>query len=1536
MTSSDDKRLGAGGDLGGAAAMEHHVFQFADFINGNGTYGKYGRDFSYTVSQMALVNPVAAGSIIGTIAMVGAIHSIATSSIVRYKRYRNQLNKLYREVDSDKGLNGRRGWFERKNENDFGTGPKPFEKELNRQLKEGLDGLKAVVGRDGHAKYQTASEYMDKRSKINTLGSVLAHSMQYLYLPKTIISSYETAYQELLKGSPKSSNSSNGVIYQPPTLEQIQKVLQSKADNTAYYPIMHQLQEQVETIKKAGKDICDGYRARQGYAIKRGNQRAIKYGNFLDEHWHKMYLKIEEKYRHVVNEFVSNSGYSNFCRGVDTIEDVKDSVTALSKALTDAAVGDMWVKQTQDGPEYYIVHKKYGLGGSKVDLEYINSGLASGVSNVVPDVDYLKDLCEDDKFTKYKESGRKILSSSTQSPNGGGVICKVHTNFTDQLMPLLHGSGTTCKIDEMYVKAWIVKYDGSAPVLAFSGTSTPSSGTNVVCFEILNYAAFVPKYFYAPYDAFTQAIITSGYLGENTIGGDTTTKTSAPDRRAKESANDVYDSTKRLFEDDEPKNDLNVSFDDGDSNKEKSDFEVVGSQEKSEDDKKEPTTSLSEHKSAISGGAWLPFGFYYWPGDKKVVFAGNNNGKIAYVEYSNLENGEGDAGETGESGEISANNWISKKPTYLMLFDNQKKKDNQTSKPTPTRDDNVDDNDDDKKDDNGGDAIVNNNTLINAIFVNFDSYDSENEVEDVEYIEATDDNNAIGGQNTKAIGPHSNKALGSGSGGVIEGIDCSDNSDPQDYIALGKTQYPLTYKSYLDKYIKMINPREGSVVYNVCSFDRMSKDNGYYKYSIDKDKDSKDPISMALYKSEIKFNSESNLSIPMAYLITVATQALADTNKVLFESEDDYKKILGSNAEKYIKTYKTAANESKKEGGSNSINESSYNASVRLFEEEGVDDPNQSTKNDVKRTEEIVTYVGGLRKKFEELKEKVTEFPEELKMPLAVFKYCIDRNLHETLKEVTDFFIKKMEKDRYYSVKNAAFEEMVNEVSDTKPTEVPDGNDPNLAAFNPDAGEKSVFYVKDKSDDIVTIVYKDEDGKVYERQISIEHMKKTAVNMSILTTFSEKNERIEACLSNKLKIRVGYTYRIDRKIIDKLEKVDENLARIYRYYKALNEGRVYEAANSGDRLFMVCEDITTERDGVIKMKLIIDGKEEERSYKINDIIALYNENGKKPLWTRYSMPTRLKEGTSYKLNTKSGKDFDSIFGEGFDANGVIKVEKNDADGSLITFSTGKGSTEPVPYYKIDVKDFVPYQEEEKKEEREFPRIGRIYEMTKSDFVNSDVYTKMEEDANRKVLDKKLESLKEDSDKLKFRVEDKKKDENDENKTLVEILYMFPDEKENELKQLVPLEFFESIEDGKYEDVTDKQTEENAVQKFVGGATISAEQQAKFKEFLKIDSSNMDLIIKYFKTNQNDYTDVASLLFGRSDYEMNDSNAKSLVETLIGVTHNLSTNEGTLKENERYNLIYNNEGGIPKNVVCVYNGQEMIRLYFRHKTDKSLQ
>ena len=62
-----------------------------------------GRDFMYSLSSLALVNPLAAGAVVGAGAVAAGIYGIATSTAVRAMRCRRRLHSLYSKTSSPSG-----------------------------------------------------------------------------------------------------------------------------------------------------------------------------------------------------------------------------------------------------------------------------------------------------------------------------------------------------------------------------------------------------------------------------------------------------------------------------------------------------------------------------------------------------------------------------------------------------------------------------------------------------------------------------------------------------------------------------------------------------------------------------------------------------------------------------------------------------------------------------------------------------------------------------------------------------------------------------------------------------------------------------------------------------------------------------------------------------------------------------------------------------------------------------------------------------------------------------------------------------------------------------------------------------------------------------------------------------------------------------------------------------------------------------------------------------------------------------------------
>lgn len=194
----------AGGTVGGSEAVQNDAHMYMDWFNGNGPYGTFGRDHSYAISSLAVVNPAAAGAVVGTMAAASIVHGILTSAYVRAKQTMRRLKKLQKGVYSDKGYNNGRLFYgfgltniSNKGRNNYGIGIIPFKN----NLKADLDNIQREITNNGldsgSIKSINVKDAADKKYVI--IDTILNNSYKSLYIPKDIVDDVQKSMDEYRK-----------------------------------------------------------------------------------------------------------------------------------------------------------------------------------------------------------------------------------------------------------------------------------------------------------------------------------------------------------------------------------------------------------------------------------------------------------------------------------------------------------------------------------------------------------------------------------------------------------------------------------------------------------------------------------------------------------------------------------------------------------------------------------------------------------------------------------------------------------------------------------------------------------------------------------------------------------------------------------------------------------------------------------------------------------------------------------------------------------------------------------------------------------------------------------------------------------------------------------------------------------------------------------------------------------------------------------------------------------------------------------------
>lgn len=406
--------------LGGSEAVVSDTRHMFDFVNGKGEYGVFGRDFSYSISSLALVNPYAAGAVVGALGAGSLIYGIMTSAYVRSKQTLRRLRTIRNKVLSGDG-------YPIDNMNSFGfmkflddftnwigggekkVGVKQFYEEILGTIKS-LDHELKSLGLRSVAKVDnlTPGEYEQKRSGIN---KVLNASYKDFYIASGEVNKASDRYRTIL--------SNNRFKYDKNVEESYDKLMKRVQESNVNAPLYKRRDEYAEQINELGESLVNAFDTKMGYALKRGGNRAISCSKKLHATWKEMMKEIGGKLDEKVDEICVDSSYGL----LTDAQEIRNIIEALYKKeelpltidtmANELYVGSFFMYRLDSSPDGTPVllsvgdYDKDKWAQGLIVMKIVNSDIVSGGKTIDVPIKYVDDYIDSDR-ENYTDKSFKI------------------------------------------------------------------------------------------------------------------------------------------------------------------------------------------------------------------------------------------------------------------------------------------------------------------------------------------------------------------------------------------------------------------------------------------------------------------------------------------------------------------------------------------------------------------------------------------------------------------------------------------------------------------------------------------------------------------------------------------------------------------------------------------------------------------------------------------------------------------------------------------------------------------------------------------------------------------------------------------------------------------------------------------------------------------------------------------------------------------------------------------------------------------------
>lgn len=364
---------------GGTDSIVNDAHRGFDWINGNGVYGVAGRDFSYSISSLALVNPLAAGAVIGTIGAGAMVYGIMTSAYVRSKQTIRRLKKIYRGVVGPKGYAlGTTNWlffglFSNMGGDEGRIGVVPFFKEINAETKHLLKEA-SNAGIDIKTLGTMSPKVLGEKQP--AMDHILTQSYINFYIPKEEIQATQTRYEEYMKNKYFRIDKN--------TAETYESIVKKAKESTVNAPLIAKKDNYLKQIDDLGLAQVNAFDTKMGYALKRGGNRATSCSQKIHKLWGEMMKKIGAEFDKKIADTFSTSiksadnDMAKLRQLIDAIYKVRHTGLTYEALVKEISRGSIYMQRNATGNKAPIMLRVNKVSDSgKVEMTVVNTDIAS-------------------------------------------------------------------------------------------------------------------------------------------------------------------------------------------------------------------------------------------------------------------------------------------------------------------------------------------------------------------------------------------------------------------------------------------------------------------------------------------------------------------------------------------------------------------------------------------------------------------------------------------------------------------------------------------------------------------------------------------------------------------------------------------------------------------------------------------------------------------------------------------------------------------------------------------------------------------------------------------------------------------------------------------------------------------------------------------------------------------------------------------------------------------------------------------------------
>jgi hypothetical protein len=355
-------------NVGGSIGVYQDGKQYLNWISGKGDYGVAGRDHSYALSSLALVNPAAAGAVLGTMATASIIHGIATSNFVRSRAANRRLDKIRKEVLTNGGA-----YIGGTNIFGFNLGGKKYGGDsLKEEILKNITKFNNNVRRSNIIDSTTGdlninvNDATDAALKVR-MESFVATATSNWYIPENILNNTNKETREIA-----SRYMVRAIARDTISFDDIKQQLEGKSNLS---PVYGKYKEASESIKNMGNSIINAYKTKMKKSLEAGKFNSNQSAAMLESKWKKYMQEILEYHLKKCGEITESKEFKKMVKYVDTMSLRVDSQKILESLINSLEDGTLFTIQPNNDELYLMITYSNDMYNHKYKCFFANADI---------------------------------------------------------------------------------------------------------------------------------------------------------------------------------------------------------------------------------------------------------------------------------------------------------------------------------------------------------------------------------------------------------------------------------------------------------------------------------------------------------------------------------------------------------------------------------------------------------------------------------------------------------------------------------------------------------------------------------------------------------------------------------------------------------------------------------------------------------------------------------------------------------------------------------------------------------------------------------------------------------------------------------------------------------------------------------------------------------------------------------------------------------------------------------------------------------